>query len=108
MGRNEPPITSCISQCRHCGPGQTLGCSVVYVCHCWLLRGMHVVGPELLFKVLTGRVTKKGHGPLPAISESLATRSSPGQRRKGEYMPSSGTRKEILPLERCMSVCPAH
>ena len=31
------------------------------------------VGAGLLFKVLAGRMTRKGHGPLPATCESPAT-----------------------------------
>lgn len=93
--QNEPPTTSHVFQCPHCGtwPGV------------WMLFGLCLqllapqryacVGAGLLFKVLTGRVTRKGHGPLPATGQFLVTRSQPWAEKERYQIPGPEKRYSL-------------
>lgn len=67
------PLLSCVSQDPHCRT-QPDACMLLGLCLQSLSPLRYArVGAALLFKVLTGRVTRKGHCLLPAIHESPAT-----------------------------------
>lgn len=72
---DRPTVSLQLSRGLHCGAWPGI----------WMLFGLCLqllasqryacvgAGAGLLFKVLTGQVTRKGHGCLPATGESLAT-----------------------------------